>query len=151
MYNLYGPETVKLESWYNPSVKIMMDLLYGTHRGLIEPLTRRQHLKKTLSKRFMVMTESLRKSKKPILRVLLSETQYDVRSNTGRNLRMLMIHTSKSDINQIQLSDIESLPYFDTAVDEEWRLEMLKHLLEEREKIPHDEEDLEWLNYLCCD
>ena len=97
------------------------------------------------------MTESLRKSKKPILRVLLSETQYDVRSNTERNLRMLMIHTSKSDINQIQLSDIESLPYFDTAVDEEWRLEMLKHLLEEREKIPHDEEDLEWLNYLCCD
>ena len=84
------------------------------------------------------MTESIKKSKKPILRTIFSEIQYDVRSNTGRNLRMLMIQLDKSDLNQIQISDIESLPYFDMAVDEEWRLEMLKHLLEEREKSPLD-------------
>ena len=51
-----------------------------------------------------------------------------------KNLRMLMIHADKSDINQLQISDIDSLPYFDLAEDEEWRLEMLKHLLEEREE-----------------
>ena len=151
MYNLYGTEATKLESCYNRSVKIMMDLTYGTHRGLIQPLSRRQHLRKTLCKRFIVMTESIKKSKKPILRTLFSEIQYDIRSNTGRNLRMLMIQLDKSDINQIQISDIESLPYFDLAEDEEWRLEMLKHLLKEREEGPLSEEDLEWLNYLCCD
>ena len=97
------------------------------------------------------MTESIKKSKKPILRTLFSEIQYDVRSNTGRNLRILMIQLEKSDINQIHISDIESLPYFDLAEDEEWRLEMLKHLLEEREEGPLNEEDLEWLNYLCCE
>ena len=151
MYNLYGTEAIKLESCYNRSVKIMMDLPYGTHRGLIQPLSRRQHLRKTLSKRFIVMTESIKKSKKPILRTLFSEIQYDVKSNTGKNLRMLMIHADKSDINQLQISDIDSLPYFDLAEDEEWRLEMLKHLLEEREEAPLSEEDQEWLEYLCCD
>ena len=102
-------------------------------------------------KRFVSMTDSLRRSKKPILRALLSETQYDARSNTGKNLREIMIQTSRSDISEIQVSDIESIQYFELAEDEEWRVEMLRHLLEEREKSPLDDEDLEWLNYLCCD
>ena len=38
LYNLYGVEAVKLESSYNRSIKIMMDLPFGTHRALIEPL-----------------------------------------------------------------------------------------------------------------
>ena len=142
---------MKLESCYNRSVKIMMNLPYETHRGLIEPLSRRLHLRKILLKRFVSMTDSLRRSKKPILRALLSETQYDARSNTGKNLREIMIQTSRSDISEIQLSDIESIQYFELAEDEEWRVEMLRHLLEERDKSLLDDEDLEWLNYLCCD
>ena len=151
MYNLYGTEAVKLESCYNRSVKIMMDLPYGTHRGLIQPLSRRQHIRKTFCNRFLVMTQSIKKSRKPILRVLFSEIQDDVKSTTGRNLRMLMIHTDKSHINQLEVSDIESLPYFDLAEDEEWRIKMIKYLLEEREGGPLSTEDMEWLDYLCCD
>ena len=151
IYLLYGTEAVKLESCYNRSVKIMMNLPYETHRGLIEPLSRRLHLRKVLLKRFVSMTDSLRRSKKPILRALLSETQHDARSNTGKNFREIMIQTSKSDISEIQVSDIESIQYFELAEDEEWRVEMLRHLLEEREKSPLDDEDLEWLSYLCCD
>ena len=67
MYKLYGPEAVKLESAYNRSIKIMMDLPLGTHRGLIEPVSGRRHLRKSLSQRFVSMTEKMRKSKKPIL------------------------------------------------------------------------------------
>ena len=149
MYKLYGAEAVRLESSYNRSMKIMLDLSIETQRGLIEP--GRQHLRKTFSQRFISFIEKLRKSKKPILRVLLSEIQHDVRSNTGRNLRMLMLHTDKSDISQIVMSDAENLPYFDMAEEEEWRIEMLRHLLEERERSPLDDEDEEWLDYLCCD
>ena len=71
LYNIYSEETVKLESSYNRSVKIMMDLPFGTHQGLIEPLSERQHLQKTLVRRFLVMIDSIRKSRKPILRCLL--------------------------------------------------------------------------------
>ena len=80
------------------------------------------------------MIQQIRMSKKPILKALLSETERDARSNTGYNLRMLMLHSDRSDICQIQLSDIDALPYFDLPEDEEWRAEMLKHLLEEREQ-----------------
>ena len=47
---------------------------------------------------------------------------------------MLMIQTDKSDISQIQLSDIVSLLYFDLSVDKEWRVEMLNHLLGQQER-----------------
>ena len=103
MYMLYGTEAVKLESSYNRSIKIMMDLPYETHRGLIEPISGRLHFSKILLKRFIVMTESLRRAKKPILRALLSEIEHNARSNTGRNLRMIMMQTDKSDIREIQI------------------------------------------------
>ena len=97
------------------------------------------------------MIDQIRKSRKPVLKVLLSEIERDARSTTGNNLRMLMLHSDRSDICQIQLTDADTLPYHDLPKDEEWRAEMLKHLLEEREQGPLDNEDLEWLNYLCCD
>ena len=43
LYNLYSTESVKIESSYTRSIKIMLDLPYGTHRGLIEPLTCQKH------------------------------------------------------------------------------------------------------------
>ena len=102
------------------------------------------------------MIEKIRKSKKQILNTVLFEIERDVRSTTGRNLRMLMRETDRCDcgwcdISEIQLSDIETLPYFQLAEDEEWRIGMIHHLLEEREMGPLDDEDLEWLQYLCCD
>ena len=97
------------------------------------------------------MIKQIRNSKKEILKVLLCEIERDVRSNTGYNLRRMLLHTDRSDISQIQLSDIDDLPYFDLPEDEEWRAEMLKHLLDMREQGPLDKEDLEWLDYLCCD
>ena len=80
----------------------------------------------------------------------MSEIERDVRSNTGYNLRRLLLHTDGSDISKIQLSDIDGLHYFDLPKDEKWWAEMLKHLLNEREQRPLDKEDLEWLDYLCC-
>ena len=151
LYNLYGVEAVKLESSYNRSIKIMMNLPFGTHRGLIEPLSGRRHLRKTFSNRFLGVIDKIRKSKKQILRTLLSEIEWDVRSTTGQNLRMLMLETKKCDISEVQLSDLETLPYWQLSEDEEWRVGMLQHLLEEREMGPLDNEDLEWLQYLCCD
>ena len=39
VWDLFCPAAVKLESSWNRSIKITMDLPYGTHRGLIEPLS----------------------------------------------------------------------------------------------------------------
>ena len=96
------------------------------------------------------MINSIRKSKKNILKCLLSEIERDVRSISGRNLRMIMLHWDKYDISEVSVSDADKLPYLDMAEDEDWRTGMLLHLLEERREAPLNTEDLEWLNYFCC-
>ena len=97
------------------------------------------------------MIEKIGKSKKQILTTILSQIEQDARSTTGHNLRMLMLQCDKSEVSEVQLADMERLPYFQLAEDEEWRTEMIKHLLEERTQHPLDNEDLEWLEFLCCD
>ena len=52
LYNLYNKEAIKLESSYNRSVKVMLDLPFGTHRGLIEPLIGRKHQRLSFIKIF---------------------------------------------------------------------------------------------------
>ena len=92
-----------------------------------------------------------KKSKKQILTSILSEIEQDARSTTVNNLRMLMLECERSDIHEVHLSDMETLPYFWLVEDEEWRTEMIKHLLEEKQEHPlADNEDLAWLECLCC-
>ena len=92
-----------------------------------------------------------KKSKKQIFTTILSEIEQDARSTTVKNLRMLMLECERSDIHEVHLSDMETLPYFQLAEDEELWTEMIKHLLEEKQQHPlADNEDLEWLECLCC-
>ena len=102
-------------------------------------------------KRFFMMIEKIRVSKKPILKKLLSEIELDVSSTTGRNLRKIMLETGNSNIREVEVSEIDELKYFKLEDDEEWRIEMIKYLIEERlERLLHDEEE-EWLLFLCND
>ena len=82
------------------------------------------------------MINSIRKSQKNMLNCLLSEIERDVRSISGRILRMIRIHRDKSDISEVSVSDADKLPYFYIAEDEDWRTGMLLHLLEERREAP---------------
>ena len=105
-------------------------------------------LLKTLAKFVSVMIENFRKFKKQILKTHLSEIERDTRSTTGKNLRILILECDQTNISEVLSSDMDRLPYFQLAEDEDWRTEMIKHLLEERQHHPLDNEDLE---FLCCD
>ena len=62
-----------------------------------------------------------------------------------------MLECERSDIHEVHLSDMATLPNFRLAEDEEWQTEMIKHLLEEKQQHPlADNEDLAWLECLCC-
>ena len=67
----------------------MIGLPYQTHRGLIEPITGRKHQRTCFIKRFMV------------LKRLLSEIKFGVLSTTRRNLRNIMLETSKSSVREV--------------------------------------------------
>ena len=132
LWDLFCPGAVKLESSWNRSVKIMLDLPYSTHRGFIEPLSGRKHLKRVLLKRFIQFVENIRKSKKPLLKWILQLSERNTNSTTGKNLRGIMLLTGKQTIEDIELVDVDNFSHFPRPEEDEWKLGMVKHLVAER-------------------
>ena len=129
----------------NRSVKIMYDLPWGTHRYFMEPLTGLAHTSRTLAKRFLSFTESIRNSSKSALKSLLNIVQSDVRSIAGHNLRTIMLLTGKTRIQDLKSGDTD----FEYKIPEEelWRVSMIKELVDIKEHdlfVPgFEEEDIE--------
>ena len=112
LWDLFCPGAVKLESSWNRSVKITLDLPHNTHRGLIEPLSGRKHMKRVLLKRFLQFVDKIKTSKKPLLRLLLRLSEQNTNSTTGKNLRGIMFLTGKQSIEDIEMVDVDNFPYF---------------------------------------
>ena len=150
LYSIFSPAAVRLEASYNRSIKVMMDLPLATHRYLIEPLSGKEHIRKTFVRRFLCMIQSIRKSTKPVLNMLLSAIEHDARSVTGRNLRCIMIDSGKYNISDLLISDCESIKYHTIEEENIWRIEVIKNILEERCVSSLEDEDSALLEYLCC-
>ena len=154
LWNLFSAESLRFESSYNRSVKIMFNLPYATHCHLIEPITEAKHLRTILVSRFLGFIEQIRKSDKIMPKLMLSHISQDVRSTTGLNLRKILLQTNKVSVDQLGKSDIHSISYFPTPDDEIWKERMAIELLEARdnqlEVEGFEQEELEtFLEYLC--
>ena len=88
-------------------------------------------------------------SSKPILTTLLSAIKMDTRSTTGKNLRQIMIISGKSNIEDINTEDSNLFEYFPRPVEDEWKSEIIRLMLDERELGNLDESDQELMDYLC--
>ena len=86
-----------------------------------------------------MMIQSIRKSTKPILKMILSAIEQDVRSSTGKNMRMIMIESGKHYISDITVHDFKAVSHHTYEDDEQWRIEFIKYLLEQRETSTLDE------------
>ena len=91
----------------------------------------------------------MRLSKKPILKRLLTKIESDVSSTTGNNLRNIIIETSNTCIQEVEIS--HEFKYFNLGQEEEWRIEFLKYLKEERLERPFDLDEEDWLKFLCIE
>ena len=127
LWNLFGTGAHRIESSYNKSVKVMLDLPYATHRSLIQPLTDTAHVKLVLIKRFILL---IRNSPKKTLNMLMLEAMKDVRSVTGSNMRNIMLLLGKSKVEDVQYHDYASLSYFKLKDDENWKVAMIKEIVE---------------------
>ena len=83
--------------------------------------------------------------------MLLRLCEKNTNSTTGKNLRNIMLITKKQVIEDINIEDINSFPYFPRPYEDEWKLEMLEYLVEERNSGGLDESQVEWLEFLCID
>jgi hypothetical protein len=133
LWNLFNEEAIRLESSYNKSVKIMFDLPIGTHRHLIEPITKQKHLRITLLSRFMGFIEQIKKSEKLIPKMFLSHIMSDVRSTTGLNLRNILLQTNKLSVDELKKDDTSSIKYHPTLADDKWKETLILEILDVRD------------------
>ena len=59
--------------------------------------------------------------------------------------------TKKSSIQEVDVSDIKTLVYKKVNEERQWRVELVELFLLEREQDGLEDEDLEWLEWLCTD
>ena len=117
----------KLEKSWNVSQRLMMSLPRTSHRYLIEPLSRKPHIIKSLKKRFLNFTKKIKGNQKPVLRNTLSVIADDCRSTTGKNLRRLTLETKNFTLDNV---DFNLNPYLMLPKDQTWRINLAEEIIE---------------------
>ena len=110
-------------------MKITLDLPYATHRGLIESLSGKPHLRRVFIKRFLQMIQNIQGSSKPILKTLLSAIETDTGSTTGKNPREIMLRVNKFSIYDVTVLDSDIIPYFPRPEEDCWKTETLQLMM----------------------
>ena len=156
LWDLFSPRALSLESSYNKSIKIMMDLPYATHRSLIEPLSGKKPLKIVLISRFLGFMEKIGKSNKKGLIMLMETSRKDVRSVTGSNYRNIMLLTGKCRVSDVCKGDVKDLHYHKLDQCEAWKVGAIQEILQAKEGLAQiegfEDDELDFiLNYLCTD
>ena len=128
LWNLFGSGARGIETSFNRSVKIMLDLPYATHRSLIEPLTGETHVKTMLISRFLGFLDKIRNSGKKALTMLMETAMMDVRSVTGNNLRNIMLLVGKTSVADVRKNDVVS--YFKLEDNEFWKVQAIKDIID---------------------
>ena len=129
LWNLFGVGARRIESSFNRSVKIMLDLPYPTHRYLIEPLTGEKHMNKVLISRYLGFMEKIGSSNKRAIKMLMEIARKDVRSITGQNYRNIMLLVGKSSVEDVKKEDVEKIENFTVDETDVWRIDIIKEII----------------------
>ena len=61
---------------------------------------------------------------------LLNTVMYDCQSTTGSNIRNILLKLRKTPIDEIRLSDIRNLRYFEIPNGNEWKINIVKECID---------------------
>ena len=110
-------------------MRLMLGIPRNSHKFFIEPLTNTPHIMTSLYGRYLKFVTSLETSSKEILRKLVRQVKRDCRTNTGRNLRRLMILSDVCDVDNIETNTIRKRPYTRIPLHDEWKVHIAKELI----------------------
>ena len=130
LWDLFSPGAEKFYGTYNRSIKVMAGLPYSTHRYLIEPLSEKMHMSRTLMRNFLSFIAELRKSSKPVLRQLYDLSKNDVLTTTGANLRNILLLTNLSNVDHLKPCIVDQISYKTIKKEDQWRVELIKELID---------------------
>ena len=134
LWDLTGKSAINFESTYNRGIKVMFNLPLSTHRNLVEHVSGHAHLRKTLISRFLGFIEQIRKSRKVVPKLLLSQISHDVRSTSGKNLRDILLQTGKFDVDELVKSDVQCIFYHPLDEEDNWKARLLNEIIDARQK-----------------
>ena len=127
LWDLYGKEANMFYNSWSTSVRMMYRIDRKTHRYLIEPLSKMQHIKGAILKRFVGFTNKLASSCKKVVKNVYSIIGDDCRTTTGSNKRKIIL---EFDINsRTEKKDIDKKPFHDIPTGEEWRIPLVNELV----------------------
>ena len=137
LWNLFGKEAEMIYNTWSTSIRKMFRLDRKTHRYLIEPVSKTQHIKLALMKRFINFTEKLSCSRKCATRNIFHTIINDCRSTSGMNLRRIMLECGKSRIREATSKSVGENPFHPVPLGEEWRINLVEELMEMRDDLPN--------------
>ena len=129
-WDLFSEGSSRLEASWNRSIKIVHDLPWPTHRNLMVPISETSHMKSLLMTRMITFVHKLRVSKKPVLQQMINLTMRNTRSVTGRNLRGILLLSSKSQVEDLTVNDIKEIKYHPISEGDMWRVPLIKEMLQ---------------------
>ena len=154
LWNLHGNEANMLYNTWSTSIRRIFQLDRRTHRYLIEPISKMEHLKCAIQKRFISFTEKLKSSPKIVVRTVNHIIGKDCRSITGENTRRIMLNCGADPVIGPTREDISKKGFEAVPTGEEWRAHMINELIDMRDGLmdnidwePKEVEDT--LTYLC--
>ena len=121
---LLGIEELRLEKSWNVSQRIMLGIPRNSYRYFIEPLSDTKHITFSLFKRYIKFVDSIGSSSKSILKRMLRIVRGVCRSNTGKNLRKLML-AGKTSIDDLK-KHLNDLIYNEIPAGEEWKIRLVE-------------------------
>ena len=133
----------KLYATWNTMIRNAFDLPYGTHRFILQHISKKRHLQEEFYSRFTKFCQHINNSEKEEVLYLYNIQKHDSRSTFGRNFKSVMI--DQRDI---------SLPY-KIPPESQWKLSLIDEIIlikSRKMNIPgfSSEEVDSMLSSLCC-
>ena len=136
---------------------MIWDLPHATHTRFVEPLSPVPHLEAVLMSRYIGFVENLMKTKKSLLRLILNSCFADLSSQTGQNLKFLLMKYKKLSAKELILSrrEVKCAPVYPISSEEKWKVNLAEQISLIKAgliDIDFDSEDLEEiLEHICSE
>ena len=102
----------------------MFALSREIHKYLIEPIGKTWHIKISLMERYIQFSKLLSTSTKNVAQNMFNSVRKDCQSNTGYNLRKIMLH------NADLVDDLTKILYYILPDHELWRIPIIREISE---------------------
>ena len=155
LWNLFGARAGQVYRAYNTNVKLTWDLPRSTHTWLVTHLLGcgLPSAKETILAGFTGFLTRLQQSASWEVRVMAELEVRDATSVTGRNIIMFKkeLGTDPRFLTPKQTRELVRSAEKPVHPEEEWKLDLLRDMLEERSQLKAEgrEEELELLQFYC--